>query len=315
MKKPLLIIAGPTACGKTDVSVNLARLLDGEIISADSMQIYRFMDIGTAKITPDEMQGVPHHLIGEINPDEPYSAAVFSEMASERIKEICSRGRLPILVGGTGFYINALLRGNTFTNEPDTELRKNLAEQAEKFGNEFMHRRLRQIDPEYAETLHPNNSKRVIRAIEFFEQTGRLFSENNRLEKQREASFNHLMMVLHTRRELIYERINRRVDRMIEQGLVEEVKELMKMGYSPGLVSMQGIGYKEIIGFLNGGTAFETAVSLIKQNTRHFAKRQLTWFSNQNEEGVWFDVEHGTGDLLKRILTFVQKQDIINEHR
>ena len=291
MKKPLIVIAGPTACGKTDTSVELAKLINGEIISADSMQGYKYMDIGTAKITTEEMQGVQHYLIDEIYPDEEYNAMIFQKKAKEYMEKIYAKGKVPIIAGGTGFYINALVFDNNFeeTDEADSSLRKELEKEAEEKGAEHMHNILKEIDPEYAETVHMNNIKRVIRAIEFYKQTGTKFSQHNAEEKQKETPYNLGMYVLNMDREKLYGRINLRVDKMMSAGLEEEVRGLLDKGYSENLVSMQGLGYKEFMPYFKGEWTLENAVEEIKQKTRHFAKRQLTWFRRQTD-GTWVDM-------------------------
>lgn len=291
MKKPLVIIAGPTACGKTAASIHLAKKINGEIISADSMQVYKYMDIGTAKIKDYEMQGIKHYLIDEIYPDEDFSIAKFKILAKKYIQEIYSKGKIPILVGGTGFYINSVIYDNDFDEtQKDDTIRKNLGKEAEIYGKEYIHNKLKNIDFVAAEKVHPNNLKKVIRAIEFFVQTGKKISEHNEKEKAKEKAYNTSFFVLNMEREKLYERINLRVDTMLKDGLLDEVKFLLQNGYEKHLVSMQGIGYKEIISYLQGEISFEEATYLIKKGTRHFAKRQLTWFKHQAENAIWIDV-------------------------
>ena len=295
MKKPLIVIAGPTACGKTDTSVELAKLINGEIISADSMQVYKYMDIGTAKITTEEMQGITHYLIDELYPDEEYNAMIFQKKAKEYIEKIYAKGKIPIVAGGTGFYINALVFDNAFeeNEENDNALRKALEKEAEEKGAEHMHNILKEIDPEYAQSVHMNNVKRVIRAIEFFRQTGQKFSEHNAEEKKKETPYNLGMYVLNMDREKLYDRINLRVDKMLSAGLEEEVRGLLDKGYDENLVSMQGLGYKEFMPYFKGECSLENAIDEIKQKTRHFAKRQLTWFRRQTD-GTWIDMTDKT---------------------
>lgn len=290
MKPPLITISGPTACGKTAVSVELAKIINGEIISADSMQVYKYMDIGTAKITEEEKQGIKHYLIDELYPDEEFSVAVFQKMAKGALVEIYENGKIPILVGGTGFYVNALIYDNDFTpGEKDEKMRVELEKDAERNGNEYVHNILQKLDPEYAETVHPNNLKRVIRAIEYCRDTGEKFSEYNKREKLREPAYNVKNFILNMDRERLYERIEKRIDIMIDKGLIDEVKKLMKI-YPDNLVSMKGLGYKEIIGYLKGEYSLDEAIYILKRDTRHFARRQITWFRHQSD-GVWINMD------------------------
>ena len=288
-KKTLVVIAGPTACGKTASSVLLAKKIGGEIISADSMQVYKYMDIGTAKITEDEKEGVPHYLIDEFMPDNEFNIKIFQQRANEYIEKIYNNGHIPILVGGTGFYINSVVYNNNFmeTNS-DNSIRKKLEEEAEKYGAEYLYEKLKNIDFEYAQNIHYNNVKRVIRAIEFYMQTGCKLSEHNKNEHLKESPYNTAFFVLNMDRQKLYERINLRVDIMLKNGLENEVKKLLDLGYSPNLVSMQGLGYKEMIPYIKGEISLEQAVEEIKKGTRHFAKRQLTWFKHQ-AKGIWID--------------------------
>lgn len=290
MKPPLITISGPTACGKTAVSVELAKIINGEIISADSMQVYKYMDIGTAKITEEEKHGIKHYLIDELYPDEEFSVAVFQKMAKGALAEIYEKGKIPILVGGTGFYVNALIYDNDFTpGEKDEKMRVELEKAAERNGNEYVHNILQKLDPEYAETVHPNNLKRVIRAIEYCRDTGEKFSEYNKREKLREPAYNVKNFILNMDRERLYERIEKRIDIMIDKGLIDEVKKLMKI-YPDNLVSMKGLGYKEIIGYLKGEYSLDEAIYILKRDTRHFARRQITWFRHQSD-GVWINMD------------------------
>ena len=248
MKKPLIVIGGPTACGKTGFSIKLAKEIGGEIISADSMQVYRYMDIGTAKVTPEEADGVPHYLIDEFDPDEEYNVMLFQQKAKTYMEEIWAKGKIPILVGGTGFYINALLYDNDFTEtDNDTSYREECYKLAREQGPEVLYERLKEIDPEYAENIHANNVKRVTRALEYHYLTGQKFSEHNAEQKEKETPYDAAVVILNMDREKLYERIELRIDIMMEQGLLEEVKSLLEKGYTPDLVSMQGIGYKEFI--------------------------------------------------------------------
>lgn len=282
--KPLIILTGPTAVGKTALSIRLAREIGGEIISADSMQVYRHMDIGSAKITPEEKEGIPHYLIDILNPAEEFNVTIFKKMAKEAVEEIYSHGKIPIVAGGTGFYIQALLYDINFTeNGEDTKIREELEELARKKGAVFLHQMLQKIDPVSAEEIHANNQKRVIRAIEYFRQTGEPISEHNKRERNRKSPYDFLYFVVNTDRKLLYERIDSRVDQMIDQGLVSEVQALKNMGCTRNMVSMQGLGYKEILDYLQGNSSLEEAVYFLKRDTRHFAKRQITWFKRERD--------------------------------
>ena len=284
MKKPLIILTGPTAVGKTAASIGLAKAIGGEIISADSMQVYRHMDIGSAKIRPEEMQGVPHHLIDVLEPEEAFHVVRFQQMAKEAMEGIYEKGRIPIVVGGTGFYIQALLYDIAFgENEEDRSYRKELEELAKKEGAETLHAMLAQVDEKAALEIHANNVKRVIRALEFYHQTGQKISEHNEEERKKESAYNSAYFVLNDERSHLYDRINRRVDLMFEAGLVEEVRALKNRGYTRNMVSMQGLGYKEIFACLDGECTLEEAKEIIKRDTRHFAKRQITWFKRERD--------------------------------
>ena len=289
MKKPLIVIAGPTACGKTDISIDLAEKIGGEIISGDSMQVYKYMDIGTAKAIKEEMRGIPHYLLDELYPDEEYNVMLFQQKAKQYMEGIYSRGHIPIIVGGTGFYINALVYDNDFSEEEESEIRKELYAVAENEGAEKLHAMLAEVDPEYAANIHHNNVKRVARALEYYRLTGEKMSEHNKNAKEKETPYNLAFFVLNMDREKLYERINLRVDIMMNNGLEQEVRKLIEMGYSPDLVSMQGLGYKEFIPYFNGEISLEQVVDDIKKYTRRFAKRQLTWFRGQTN-GTWLDM-------------------------
>lgn len=296
MKKPLIVIGGPTACGKTGFSIKLAKQIGGEIISADSMQVYRYMDIGTAKVTLEEADGVPHYLIDEFDPDEEYNVMLFQQKAKAYMEEIWAKGKIPILVGGTGFYINALLYDNDFTEtENDTSYREECYKLAEEQGVEVLYARLKEIDPAYAEIIHANNVKRVTRALEYHYLTGQKFSEHNAEQKAKDTPYNAAVIILSMEREKLYARIEERIDLMMEQGLLEEVKGLLEKGYTPDLVSMQGIGYKEFIPYFQGDCTLDEAITQLKTNTRRFAKRQLTWFRRQIE-GLWIDMSKASGE-------------------
>lgn len=312
MKKPLIVIGGPTACGKTGFSIQLAKKIGGEIISADSMQVYRYMDIGTAKVTPEEADGVPHYLINEYDPDEEYNVMLFQQKAKTYMEKIWAKGKVPILVGGTGFYINALLYDNDFTEtEHDTSYREECYQLAQEQGPEALYERLKEIDPEYAEIIHANNVKRVTRALEYHYLTGQKFSEHNAAQKEKETPYDAAVIILNMDREKLYERIELRIDIMMEQGLLEEVKGLLEKGYSPELVSMQGIGYKEFVPYFNGECTLEEAVTQLKTNTRRFAKRQLTWFRRQID-GLWVDMGKTTGDkAMEDVLSYLKQQNIL----
>lgn len=284
MKKPLIILTGPTAVGKTELSVKLAKALQGEIISADSIQVYKYMDIGSAKVTKEEMEGVKHYLIDELMPDEEFNIFYFKEKAKEYVNEIYKNNHIPIVAGGTGFYIQSLLYDIEFKNEEsDDQIRNELYQLYEKQDAAYIHNMLKEIDPESAAAIHENNVKRVIRAIEYYRLNGEKISTHNEREKQKNSPYNFKYYCLNMDRKLLYERINKRVDIMVKNGLVEEVKSLLNMGYSKNLVSMQGIGYKEIVLYLEGNITLEEAVEMIKQETRRFAKRQLTWFRREKE--------------------------------
>ena len=280
--KPLIILTGPTAVGKTALSIGLAKAVNGEIISADSMQVYRKMNIGTAKIEQSEMQGVRHHLIDILDPSEEFNVVLFKRYALEAMEDIYSRGKIPVIVGGTGFYIQALLYDIDFEdNDNDMSYREELQRLAAEKGNSYIHDMLSKVDPESAEKIHENNVKRVIRALEFYRKTGMKISEHNETEAQKESPYNFEYFVLNDDRNKLYDRIDRRIDIMLEQGLEAEVRQLVSEGYSRDLVSMQGLGYKEIIDYIQGRCSFDEAVYTLKRDTRHFAKRQITWFKRE----------------------------------
>lgn len=281
-KQPLVIIAGPTASGKTALSVALAKRIGGEIISADSMQVYRHMDIGSAKVTKEEAEGIPHHLIDILEPWEEFNVVVFKGLAKRAMEEIRERGHIPIVAGGTGFYIQALLNDIDFTeNDGDSAFRRELEALAETRGAEYLHTRLREVDPVSAGAIHPNNVKRVIRALEFYEKTGQRISDHNASERKKTSPYNFSCYVLTMDRSRLYGRIDRRVELMMQAGLTAEVEKLRQMGCTRDMVSMQGLGYKEILDALAGICTMEEAVYKVKRDTRHFAKRQLTWFKRE----------------------------------
>ena len=285
--RPMIVLTGPTAVGKTALSISLAKAINGEILSADSMQVYRHMDIGSAKIPQKEMQGIPHHMIDILEPWDPFNVVIFKQKCEKCLEEIYRRGCIPIVTGGTGFYIQALLKDINFTeNEENTEYRAYLEELAREKGLEYLHGLLAQVDPDSAETIHTNNIKRTIRALEFHHLTGEPISKHNEQEKQKTSAYQSCYFVLNDEREHLYQRIEQRVDEMMAQGLAEEVKSLKEMGCTRDMVSMQGLGYKELLAWLDGECTLEEAVALIKLNTRHFAKRQLTWFRRE-QEVIW----------------------------
>ena len=317
MKNKMIILTGPTAVGKTDLSIRLAKAVNGEIISADSMQVYRRMDIGTAKIRADEMCGVRHHLIDILEPTESFNAFLFKEYALEAANEIWQRGNIPIIVGGTGFYIQALLYDIDFSQHEDKEsYRKELEQLAKELGDKApgaLHEKLSHIDPEAARQIHANNIKRVIRAIEYFEQTGEKISEHNEEMHQKESPYNFLYYVLTRDRKTLYERIDKRVDIMIANGLVKEIEKLKAMGCHRGQTSMQGLGYKEILDYLDGSCTLDEAVYILKRDTRHFAKRQLTWFRRERDVR-WLDLDRYQGNtdlILKDILKDCEEKRIV----
>lgn len=283
-KNKLIILAGPTASGKTSVSIDLAKRLGGEIISADSMQVYKYMDVGTAKISVEEMQGVKHHLIDVLDPKEDFNIVKFQNMVKCSIEEIVKNRHIPILVGGTGFYIQSIIYDIDFNNEDDnSSVRKKLEEEYDTFGADFMYEKLKKIDSVSAKTIHKNNKKRIIRAIEFFLINNEPISSHNEVQRKKNSPYDYRFFVLNPPRDILYERINQRVDIMVGKGLVDEVKSLKERGLSKANISMQGIGYKEILEYLEGDISLETAIENIKQNTRHMAKRQVTWFKREKD--------------------------------
>lgn len=289
-KQPLIILTGPTAVGKTSLSLRLAKETGGEIVSADSMQVYKEMNIGSAKILPQQMQGIRHHLIDVLDPAEDFNVVTFQKLCKQAMTDIYKRGKLPILTGGTGFYIQAVLYDIDFTeNEEDSDYRKTLEQEVQKTGGiERLHAQLQEIDPLSAEAIHANNIKRVIRALEFYHQTGKRISEHNAQEREKQSAYRSCYFVLTDEREKLYRQIDMRVEEMIKQGLVEEVEQLRARGLHKGQVSMQGLGYKEILSYLEGEISLEEAIYIIKRDTRHFAKRQLTWFRREKEV-IWVD--------------------------
>lgn len=311
-KRPLIILTGPTAVGKTELSIRLAKAVNGEIISADSIQVYKYMDIGSAKVTKEEMDGVKHYLIDVLEPTDEFNIYVFKKLAMEAIEEIYSKGKIPIIAGGTGFYIQSVLYDIEFSEEEgDRSYRHELEEKAAREGVSVIHKMLEEIDPKAALEIHENNLKRVIRALEYYHETGRRISEHNEEQRQKVSPYDYKYYVLNMAREKLYERINLRVDIMLENGLIDEVQKLKNMGYSKELVSMQGIGYKEIREYVDGNVTYDEAVETLKKNTRNFAKRQLTWFRRE-ESVTWLNHEEFDCDK-DRILSFMLEdlKDII----
>ena len=307
MKRPMIILTGPTAVGKTKASIALAKSIGAEIISADSMQVYKDMDIGSAKIRPEEMQDVPHYLIDELNPDEEFHVVRFQEMAKQAMEKIYANGHVPIVVGGTGFYIQALLYDIDFTeSNEDSAYREELEQIAKERGAEYLHEELRKVDEKSAETIHANNVKRVIRALEFFKQTGQKISEHNETERAKESPYAFCYFVLTDERSNLYDRIDKRVDQMMQDGLTEEVKRLKERGYTKDMVSMQGLGYKELLEYLDGNCTLEEAVYVLKRDTRHFAKRQLTWFRRERDV-IWIDKKQYNYDETQIVNAMIEK--------
>lgn len=314
MKKPLIILTGPTTVGKTKASIGLAKALNGEIISADSMQVYKSMDIGSAKIRPEEMQGIRHYLIDTLEPDEEFHVVRFQELAKQAMEEIYAKGKIPIVVGGTGFYIQALLYDIDFTeSREDTSYREELELLAKTKGAEYLHQMLRQVDEKAAENIHANNVKRVIRALEFHKETGEKISEHNEQERQKNSPYEFCYFVLNDDRARLYERINDRIDQMLEDGLLDEVKSLKEKGYTKDMVSMQGLGYKEILDYLDGNCTLEEAIYILKRDTRHFAKRQLTWFRRERDV-IWIsknDYAYDEEKILEAMLQTIRERTTI----
>ena len=307
MKRPLIILAGPTAVGKTAASIRLAKAIGAEIISADSMQVYRHMDIGSAKIRQEEMEGVPHYLIDVLEPKEEFNVVRFQQMAKAAAEEIYAKGKIPLVAGGTGFYIQALLYDIDFTeNDGDTSYRRSLEKTSEEKGGEYLHAMLREADPKAAEEIHPHNIKRMIRALEFHHQTGGKISEHNEAEREKSSPYDFAYFVLTDERRRLYERIDRRVDKMMEEGLLEEVRYLKERGVKRGSTAMQGLGYKELYAYLDGECTLEEAVCIIKRDTRHFAKRQLTWFKRERDV-IWAD-KSVIGQSDDAVVDFMRKE-------
>lgn len=314
-KNKLIILAGPTAVGKTDNSIRLAKAVNGEIISADSMQVYKRMDIGSAKIMPEEMQGIKHYLIDVLEPTEEFNIVRFQMMAKEAMAEIYSKGKIPILVGGTGFYIQSLLYDIEFKEEEEAniQLREELQRFAEENGKEALHERLKAVDPESAEAIPAGNVKRVIRALEFYETHHEKISAHNAEQAEKESPYNYAFFVLTDDRKLLYERIEKRIDIMLEKGLIDEVKALQTEGLNRNFISMQGLGYKEILAYLEGEISLEEAVYILKRDTRHFAKRQITWFKREKDV-KWLDkseFEHNDDAVFEEMMRYLKEKNIV----
>ena len=314
MKKPLIVLTGPTAVGKTKLSIALAKAVGGEIISADSMQVYKYMDIGSAKIRKEEMDGVPHYLVDVLDPADEFHIVKFQEMAKEAMEKIYANGHIPILVGGTGFYIQAIVKDIDFTeNEENTEVRAKWEAFGAEHGAEALHAELERIDPKSAEDIPAGNVKRVVRALEFYELSGKRISEHNEEQKAKGSPYNFAYFVLNDHRNLLYERIEKRIDEMLEEGLIKEVQELKNRGCHKDMVSMKGLGYKEILDYLDGNLTLEEAIYILKRDTRHFAKRQLTWFRREPEVSWIHKYEHGYNDeeILAAMMDVLKAKEII----
>lgn len=305
-KKSLVVLTGPTAVGKTELSIGLAKQINGEIISADSMQIYKYMDIGTAKIKKEEMRGVKHYLVDELEPTDEFHIVKFQEMAKSAMEEIWSKGKIPILVGGTGFYIQSIVYDIDFSAEREKDgYRQELERLAEEKGAIWLHTELEKVDPVSAEKIHPNNIKKVIRALEYYKENHAPISAHNEEQMQKESPYHFAYFVLNRDRKVLYERIDKRVDLMMQEGLLEEVRGLKEKGYTKKLVSMQGLGYKEILDYLDGECSLEDAIYRLKRDTRHFAKRQLTWFRRERET-IFIEKEKFASD--EEILSFMMEK-------
>lgn len=298
----VVVIAGPTASGKTDLAINLAKQTGGEIISADSMQVYKYMNIGTAKPTVEEMQGIPHHMLDTVNPDEAFSVALYKERAEKTIHDILEKKKLPIVAGGTGLYINSLIYNIRFSETVcDEEFREKMNRIAIEKGPQELHEMLKQVDPESAEKIHFNNVKRVIRALEVYEFTKKPISQHKNESRILPPPFEYLIFVINMDRQELYSRIDARVDRMVANGLIDEVKALKDMGYNESYTSMQGLGYKEIFRYLNNQISLDEAIRIIKRDTRHYAKRQITWFKAV-KEAIWLSGGEGNIEKNTRII-------------
>lgn len=312
-KEPLVILTGPTAVGKTKLSIALAKAIGGEIISADSMQVYRHMDIGSAKIRLEEMEGIPHYLVDVLEPWEEFHVVRFQQMAKEAMKKIREHGHIPILVGGTGFYIQAIVKDIDFTENEASPYREELTRLAEEKGADFLYEKLQKVDPKSAQIIHAHNVKRIIRALEFYQMTGEKISEHNTKQREKSSPYQFAYFVLQDERTKLYKRIEARIDEMLQDGLIEEVTALKEMGLKRGMVSMQGLGYKEILAYLDGECTLEEAVEILKRDTRHFAKRQITWFKRE-EEVIWLDkgkFAYQEEQILEAMLQILKEKEII----
>ncbi len=312
-KEPLVILTGPTAVGKTKLSIALAKAIGGEIISADSMQVYRHMDIGSAKIRLEEMEGIPHYLVDVLEPWEEFHVVRFQQMTKEAMKKIREHGHIPILVGGTGFYIQAIVKDIDFTENEASPYREELTRLAEEKGADFLYEKLQKVDPKSAQIIHAHNVKRIIRALEFYQMTGKKISEHNKEQREKSSPYQFAYFVLQDERTKLYKRIEARIDEMLQDGLIEEVTALKEMGLKRGMVSMQGLGYKEILAYLDGECTLEEAVEILKRDTRHFAKRQITWFKRE-EEVIWLDkgkFAYQEEQILEAMLQILREKEII----
>ncbi len=312
-KEPLVILTGPTAVGKTKLSIALAKAIGGEIISADSMQVYRHMDIGSAKIRLEEMEGIPHYLVDVLEPWEEFHVVRFQQMAKEAMKKIREHGHIPILVGGTGFYIQAIVKDIDFTENEASPYREELTRLAEEKGADFLYEKLQKVDPKSAQIIHAHNVKRIIRALEFYQMTGKKISEHNKKQREKSSPYQFTYFVLQDERTKLYKRIEARIDEMLQDGLIEEVTALKEMGLKRGMVSMQGLGYKEILAYLDGECTLEEAVEILKRDTRHFAKRQITWFKRE-EDVIWLDkgkFAYQEEQILEAMLQILREKEII----
>lgn len=311
--KPLIVIVGPTAVGKTGLSIELALHLNGEIVSADSMQIYKYMDIGTAKPTMEERKGIPHYLIDEVTPDEEFSVARYKRLADQYIEHILGKKKIPIMVGGTGLYISSVLDNIQFSETIcDWNYRNELSELAHQKGNEYVHQMLEEVDPVTAKKLHVNDLRRIIRALEVYKYTGIPISKHQENSRKQPSPYSILVIGLIMERERLYHRINQRVDTMLQEGLVEEVKRLLDMGYDKNLTSMQGLGYKEMILYLEGKCSLDEAVEILKRDTRRYAKRQLTWF-RRDKRIHWIEVEENSTkqEILEKSMIYIEKSGLL----
>ncbi len=315
MRNSLVIVAGPTAVGKSDFAVKLAKRINGEVISADSMQVYKGMDIGSAKITEEEMDGVPHHLIDILDPAKDFNVVLFKELAKNAADDILKRGKVPIIAGGTGFYIQALLYDIAFEESEgeNPSYRLELEKLYKEKGPDYLFNILKSVDEKTASIIHKNDEKRVIRALEFFNETGRPISEHNEEQRKRVSDYNFAFFVLNDEREKVYDRINLRVDKMIDSGLIDEVKKFHSLGLNKYNVSMQGLGYKEILMYLEGEISLDEAVYRIKRDSRHFAKRQITWFKREKDV-TWlnkYDFSYDDEKMLDFAVKYLSEKSII----